>query len=445
VKCGEKSSFIYIANNTQETVIVEFNFLSAMFNSKVSLLRLTSKKFQRAGFLTAKCAQNGVKCHYSPVSKQYPPHKWFSTVKTEINTLKNNVVVFDIDETLCFGHHVMGRNKSTDAVQAEYNHRNPECAILSFKYDDSSSWYVFRPYLYILLDYLLKKEVRMAFFSAGIEERNIPLISQLLSQTMGEKEYESLISKGQFRVFSRHHMRKVRPHESGVQVYSTGTYVKDLTPIMHNATQNRNGLADTIDDMILVDDNPSYCAQGQAVCIYTPGSYIELEPQHMRIAELRLKNNFYYFLGLFMTCFENDSFKTMSLRERISCAIKLDERYDPKHQIPDPNFEIQMSVLGLAEVRKTHPEAVFYGAETFLRDDPSLPRAAFHHSAAEIEALLDALLSEKRSFQEPTMFMFLRYLEEDGLHYYSNVPSIRQKFDVIVKKMAAKVDEQRKE
>ena len=355
---------------------------------------------------------------------QRPPKFATSNFTTSVN--KSNIVVFDIDETLCFGIHAS--SSDTSAGDIEYSYRNPECEIVQMRYPDTNSWYVFRPHFDVLLKYLLKHNTRLAFFSAGIESRNVPLIEDILKRSLSPETYHKHLAEGQFKVLSRHHMRRIIPgKEKGVTVFSDGDLVKDLTPAL------RTG--ETSADAVLIDDNPTYCAHDQLMCVYTPGSMLELSETQLRVGELRVKNNFYYFLGLFHTVFAHQQKHQQSLRQALTEVVQLHGSYHSQYCVPSLRFELDMTLLGLAETRKTCPEAVFYGAETFLAEEPGLHPAQFYHDYAVADSLLDALLEGRRSMTEATMFMFMRQLAEETLDHHETTgqgTSLREKYDQVV-------------
>jgi hypothetical protein len=222
---------------------------------------------------------------------------------------KKNVIVFDIDGTLCFGDYYIkslsslpNSLKNTLAVSGSQEHLFPH-----FKF---------------LVNYLLRQhETRIAIFSVAEKERNIPLISEIFSHLFGAQcVYNHLIHDGQFEVFSHHQLDK----------YNN----KDLTRVLrHNETLN---------DIILVDDNIHPAASDQRVMIQTPPtSFLTFG---------------YYFIGLFKSYFENENYCSVSLREFMSSFI------ETNGCVPTPteDFSLRMIVIGLEEVRKVEPETIIW-------------------------------------------------------------------------------------
>lgn len=207
-----------------------------------------------------------------------------------------NTVVFDIDDTLCTKHTKENWEMCPDL----------ELVTIS-KGLCQNLHHAFFNHYNILFDYLLHQNCYIAFFSQGVEERNQQLIVDYFTLKYGKDRYDELVSQGQFKVYSRHHMTKV----------------KDLTQILRSNQ--------TIDNIILVDDNPLNAAKNQKEMISV--SVVE-EPNV--VARL---------LGLFMSYFEEH--QTLSLRKFIG-SIDLHKDFVRK---------------GLQEIRKTVPMAGLHVAK----------------------------------------------------------------------------------
>ena len=80
------------------------------------------------------------------------------------------------------------------------------------------------------------------------------------------------------------------------------------------------------------------------------------------------KNNVYYLLGIFSSYFDSDKSLSLSLREGIEKIYQ--EKVSPDH-LKNGNaplekfhpFVLEMISLGLLEVQKQRPDAVFYGTK----------------------------------------------------------------------------------
>lgn len=192
-----------------------------------------------------------------------------------------------------------------------------------------------------MFKYLLsQKHTRIAFFSAGTDDRNEVLISTFLTIILGDEVYNSLKSQGQFDIFSRNHMK-----ERSSQ--------KDLSLVLKPENDER------ISDIILVDDYEC-CAMPGEQSFYIRTLFIA------EGGDIRWKNNMYYFMGVFNTYFESSQYETIPLRESIAQMIPLAGHpflYCDKEGLdyfPTPEFHAEMVAIGLEEVRKTKPEAQSY-------------------------------------------------------------------------------------
>lgn len=191
------------------------------------------------------------------------------------------VVVFDIDGTLCC--------KADNELKLSYAKRNqPDCSIIP-RY---TVHYVCIPYLEVLLDFLLGKGVRIVFFSAGAKERNIPLVSDLLTSFWGCQKFEALKAEGQFAIFSGEDLHYNK---------------KDLNRVI------REG--ESLQDTMLVEDNSDYTAFGQEPCLKVISLRWWLQVRNTN--DNNAVFNSYYMIGVFKTYFEYAQFNRFSLREGI--------------------------------------------------------------------------------------------------------------------------------
>lgn len=143
-------------------------------------------------------------------------------------------VVFDIDGTI--GQELEER----DLENCPPGWYFPSSTIVYWKDVEAnkSHPYFFDPFMPYVLGNLLENDIKIVFFSAGVRERNEPLIHTYFTQMLGEKVYRILKNAGQFSVFSKNDM--------------VGQCLKNLENI---------GLS--ISDSILVDDNILCIAGGQ--------------------------------------------------------------------------------------------------------------------------------------------------------------------------------------
>ena len=129
------------------------------------------------------------------------------------------VVVFDIDDTIC---------KEIDRKDIEkIKLLNLEALIAHWEGEHGIYHYLCLPYLDVLFHYLISHDVRIVFFSAGIDDRNITILEQILSQSLGEDTYQKLKTTGQFEIFSAHHLT-----QNYNAILGEGRNIKDLEKII---------------------------------------------------------------------------------------------------------------------------------------------------------------------------------------------------------------------
>ncbi|XP_065219589.1 uncharacterized protein LOC135845055 [Planococcus citri] len=209
-----------------------------------------------------------------------------------------------------------------------------------------------------------ERDVRIVFFSAGDKERNFLVIPQLLTSFWGKVKFEVLKAKGQFDIFSKENLRR------GHRTFRTGegNYAKDLKVVI------REG--ETLSDVILVDDDHTYCADDQRPLLVTVnllGWSIKEEDKKEKSEEGPLisswdweekhssfyLNSVYFMIGVFKTYFENEKYKILPFREGLNVILPEKNYYNSffeKHL-----FAYDMYDLGLSEVQKRVPNAKFYG------------------------------------------------------------------------------------
>jgi hypothetical protein len=160
----------------------------------------------------------------------------------------NPVIVFDIDSTLC--EELLSSVYNTEALKKFVEKAkliNPDSPIGFVKHYDADYYCIYQclPYLDSLFSYLIDHKAMIVFFSAGIEERNVVLLDQILSQSLGEDSYLRLKLQGQFEIFSRNNLTVSRYRYKG-----EGEYTKDLNKIMRNGECQENA--------ILIEDSSRY-------------------------------------------------------------------------------------------------------------------------------------------------------------------------------------------
>ncbi|XP_065218266.1 uncharacterized protein LOC135844087 [Planococcus citri] len=260
---------------------------------------------------------------------------------------RSRVVVFDIDCTLCKPQVILDQLENAKKY-------HPECPI--FFWNNVS--HVFLPYLQVLFDYLIEHDVRIVFFSFGDKERNVLVISQLLTSFWGEVKYEALKTKGQFDIFSMEDTRE-GIHESEYE------FVKDLKVVLKGP--------ETLSDAILVEDYRGYVAFDQKPYLQIMDLtfwYIREENERERAEWLYSSywkrnspnyhlNSVYFMIGIFKTYFENEKYKILPFRESLNEILPEKKYYQDFFETH--SFAYDMFDLGLSEVQKRVPNATFYG------------------------------------------------------------------------------------
>jgi hypothetical protein len=310
---------------------------------------------------------------------------------------RKNVVVFDIDGAIC---HIIKNSMLLEEG------KHDDCLSITDFMDKKHAHYVFKPYIHVLLHYLTERDVRVVFFSHGIEERNILILDDLLSTCYGIEGYFRLRAKGQFKIFSRNHTSS-----------KTRSHTKNLSQVLLNG--------ETLEDVILIEDNPKTVhGRSQKPCILVWDSsgrnQYGLEAFESRTnMQLFAKNGIYFLLGVFIEYFESGHYNNMSLRESIRRIVPInDKHFSSNLFVPVFSTQMELTHKGLKYVRKSIPEALFYGsicdtAHTAQDDSMSLQDTHFHHTDEQVVCILDtiaAVSGEQNQKHRPTMKVFLRSL-----------------------------------
>lgn len=207
-------------------------------------------------------------------------------------------VVFDIDESICW----RSKLEKSEMIRSKC----PECKQIVQPVLGDDYLHVFALHIEHVFIYLLRKGVRVAFFSAGVAERNESLIERYFIDLLGLKRYQKYLREGQFRVFSRQHLKG-----------KTTPYTKDLSLVTMPG--------ESTDNAILVEDDDSYAAKDQLPCL--KGRYVS-DPwgnSYFRDEEIFALNHAYYFLGVLDTCFEAiEKNPVLTLRAALINALKID-------------------------------------------------------------------------------------------------------------------------
>jgi hypothetical protein len=251
-------------------------------------------------------------------------------------------VVFDIDDCICW---------NTPKEYIPKIHTNlPECRIVDVEVEGAVHAHVFAPHMEHAFDYLLEKNVQIAFFSDAIEERNKPLIASYFATYLGRKEYEKRIKEEQFKVFSRQHLTLTQD----------GPSIKDLEVVGQG-----------IENKILVEDDKSYVKANQLPFLKgrsVSGEqlfYSFIKNRSDKDALLAL-NHAYYFLGVLDHCFELMALdSSLTLRQALKSALIIQNEgkaFADYNMFPEFGEEKTQQFLqrGLAIIQRKNPSAHLY-------------------------------------------------------------------------------------
>jgi hypothetical protein len=149
----------------------------------------------------------------------------------------------------------------------------------------------------------------------------------------------------------------------GYHISKEGTYVKDLGVVI------RDG--ESLLDVILVEDDPSYIAHDQEPCMYIVDllSWYLAATNQAREVDHFPKNSIYYMLGLFKTYFEHEKYKKLPLRAWLDQILPEDMEYYSSFFRKHP-FVHNMIDIGLSEVQKQVPDAILYKSRELIEQSP---------------------------------------------------------------------------
>ena len=291
------------------------------------------------------------------------------------------VVVFDIDDTIC---------KDIDRKDIEkIKLLNPEAHIAHWKGEHGIYHYLCLPYLDVLFHYLINHDVRIVFFSAGIDDRNITILEQILSQSLGKDTYQKLKTTGQFEIFSAHHLT-----QNYNAILGEGRNIKDLEKIIKKG--------EILDNTILIEDDKSFIKFDQWPCIIAL-DLLDWNVMSNDGYKTFSKNGAYYLLGIFKEYFEKGHYNTLKLREGI---IKIHENRgitDIKkfYTRSESSFTKEMIYIGFNTVKKRYEKATLYGDKFYFTDIDNEDNKEAEHYSIKTKSTSDLteIQSEIRNYQ----------------------------------------------
>ena len=254
------------------------------------------------------------------------------------------VVVFDVDGVLC----------------AQPSHPTPSGAVpeamrVDFHHEGRSYPHVFIPHLDALLELLVAWGARVCFFSSAIPERNHAVLGEVLTRSFAPEVLAAHRRAGQFVIHSRDALR-----DGDRDAGETGNKIKDMRRVI--------GPGEALEDVVLVEDQPSYTALGQEPCLraldvefWRPG----LEPDEDGWSgggQAYRMNAAAWLLGVFDLLLHDVRYRYRPLRlglDRLLFdlygATRREARRDSSHA------QHGVILRGLTHLWRTRPEVVFHG------------------------------------------------------------------------------------
>lgn len=248
------------------------------------------------------------------------------------------VAVFDVDGVLC-----------APLMQPLEDHQEPGVMRIHFPHQGKVYTHIFLPYVDVMLRVLVGWGVRVCFFSSADASRNIPVLSTLVDRSFGADEAARLRSEGQFVIHSKGLLRDRR---DGTGEY--GGKIKDMTRVVRPDEQ--------LEDLVLIEDQPSYTAADQLPCLRALD--IDLwNPHEPRYADHYIKNGAAWILGVFDLLLTDERYRNTALRPALA-ALLFDHFGESGRPDREHRSEAQHQTIdrGLAVIRQTVPDAVFFGA-----------------------------------------------------------------------------------
>jgi hypothetical protein len=253
------------------------------------------------------------------------------------------VVVFDVDNVLC-----------VEPLQPVPEGEAPEVLRVGFSYQGYEFTYAFIPHVGALLAQLVAWGCRVCFFSSGLAERNHEVLGEVLARSFAAEELARLRGLGQFAIHSRDQLRDADP-DAG----EDGNKVKDMRRVLR--------AGETLEDVVLIEDQPSYVASGQAPCLpaidiglWNPGWEVGRD-REFGSQGLHRKNGAAWMLGVFDLLLHDVRYRYRPLRlglDRLLCDLFGATRRPE----PEPSPARHGVILrGLAHLWAIDPGAVFYG------------------------------------------------------------------------------------
>lgn len=209
-------------------------------------------------------------------------------------TLDKMLIVFDIDDTLQSPVQ-RGHEEQPESYLRLVKEKFPE-QIISYEYKKVIYDQILSPGVLETFQYLLGSGCHIALFSASeIEDRNQRFKTELLKRALSGEDFEKY--KDQVLVFSEKHLTRCEDSSDLVSnIYGTRgpTHKKDLNVVIRAFAEL--GIKFSLDQVILVDNELPWMAQGQAKnFLKIPGCY---DCDILNFRRTNNINHMFYVVGL---------------------------------------------------------------------------------------------------------------------------------------------------
>lgn len=187
-----------------------------------------------------------------PLALMEPLNRW--EIPVDMNKDPTNTFVFDLDGAMVIA---VGQHEA-ERTERQVRDKLGDAFLERHRFDILGYPHYLFPGYFALLRWLNERGVSLAFFSSGVEQRNVPLVEQIMRRTFADQP-EPLPS---YRVFSRHHCIDTgdldRRQAEGGERYQpcfSGNLKKKLAGVVVPE--------DALDDTLLIDDDESYMVRGE--------------------------------------------------------------------------------------------------------------------------------------------------------------------------------------
>ena len=262
--------------------------------------------------------------------------------------------VFDIDGVVAIVLDMKStRDETLDAIKRFYG----EAFLERYRIDVIGYPHIVYPGYYALLQWIHSFGGRIMFFSSGVEERNVPLVDEIMRRSFGDR-----VGEVDYKVFSRQHcvdtdrLEIIDPEaEKEMQGFFYGRLKKRLADIVS---------ADELPDTLLVDDDTSYMVKGEEYNFIGMrySYYYYTGKNDFRIADEFVRtHNAFYVCGLLTKIFECAEKDDLDLRDAARKVQIEGEGKELSREFYYPSiYRDEYYYKGLEVLKGFDPELKFY-------------------------------------------------------------------------------------